>query len=312
MSTSGRGWIFSWLLFCIAGSVWAENGRFAFQEISPGSLQLTDQGHPVLVYNHGMMLKPGAPETLRRSGYFHPVYAPDGTVVTDDFPSDHYHHRGISWMWPVVRIAGNTYDLWHLKGIRQQFVRWTAREANGRYARLAVENGWYTDEGRVLRETVEMRTHPVEGNWRKLDFTLVFDSLVPKVEIAGTPEEQKGYGGFCMRFAPREQTTICTEAGLEATDSLMVRHPWAELRALFQSRRAGARIEIDSSNPESPNGWILRHYGLLGVNFPGLRACTLQRGRPLVLKYRVMVFSEPQIGPARQSALGCSSRQGKL
>ncbi|MBI3697848.1 MAG: PmoA family protein, partial [Acidobacteria bacterium] len=59
----------------------------------------------------------------------------------------------------------------------------------------------------------------------------------------------------------------------------------------FQGRRAGARIDVDPANPAAPNGWCLRRYGFLGVSFPALETYTLEHGRPLVLKYRVTVFS---------------------
>src|SRR4026207_2539905 len=41
-----------------------------------------------------------------RSNYFHPLYDLDGNVLTEDFPKDHIHHRGIFWAWHQVRING--------------------------------------------------------------------------------------------------------------------------------------------------------------------------------------------------------------
>ena len=38
-----------------------------------------------------------------RSNYFHPLYDVDGNVLTEDFPNDHIHHRGIFWAWHQVR-----------------------------------------------------------------------------------------------------------------------------------------------------------------------------------------------------------------
>ena len=34
--------------------------------------------------------------------YLHPVYSPNGTVLTDDFNPDHPIAGGISWMWADV------------------------------------------------------------------------------------------------------------------------------------------------------------------------------------------------------------------
>ena len=56
-------------------------------------------------------------------------------------------------------------------------------------------------------------------------------------------------------------------------------------------RLAGARITIDSANPGYPNGWCLRNYGFLGVNFPGLDYYTLAPGTPLVMRFRVTLLA---------------------
>lgn len=268
---------------------------FAFQDRpAAGKLDLTENGQPVFTYNYGMQLAPGVPESRRRACYLHPLYAPDGTVLTDDFPKDHYHHRGLSWMWPVVLIDGQRHNLWEIDDLRQRFVRWIARDAGPDRARLAVENGWFLDDGRqVARETVEIVVHPTRDNRRLLDLTLRIEALDKPLSIAGTPDQQKGYGGLSFRFAPRTGTIITTDAGPEAKDTNLVPHPWAELSGVFQGRRAGARVDIDPSNSGFPDGWCLRGYGFLGVNFPGLKLYPLQPGRPLELKYRVTLFVAP-------------------
>jgi hypothetical protein len=280
------------LAFFLTAALWAA-GPFQFREVSPASLELTENGKPVFIYNHGLMRKQGVPEDRYRCCYLHPVYSPDGVVLTDDFPSDHYHHRGIFWTWPIVRIDGQQYDAWLIHGIRQKFVRWIARETGAQSARLGVENGWYVGGRKVVRETVEIRVHPAAAGQRQLDFTLHFEALDTPVVLQGEPTQQKGYGGFCVRFAPREATIVTTDKGREARDTNMAPHPWARLDGTFAGHRAGLRIDDNTSNPGYPNGWCLRYYGFLGVNFPGNRAYTLQPGRPLVLKYKVTLFSIP-------------------
>jgi hypothetical protein len=252
-----------------------------FKEIGGTSLALLRGGAPVYVYNYGMMLKEGAPPERRRSSYLHPVYAPNGVIVTDDFPKDHYHHRGISWMWPTVVVGGQEYDQWLVKGIHTRFVRWTAREAASGWARLGVENGWFVGDRKVLRENVE-----IVADGGGLALTLVFEALEP-LELRGTHELNKGYGGLSFRFAPRTETVIRTDTGVEAKDTDMAPHRWAELEGVFAGGRAAARVDIDPTHPGFPNGWCLRHYGFLGVNYPGLQPIALAPGKPLTLKYRV-------------------------
>lgn len=270
---------------------------FAFQEVNDSTgLQLSENGRAVFVYNYGMILAPGFPETMRRSSYLHPVYAPDGTVLTDDFNRDHPHHRGIFWAWEKITVNGKTDDAWTVKGIRQKFVRWKARETDGPLARLAVENGWYDGDRKFVKEEVEILTHPASKDQRVLDFTLSFEALDRSVVIVGTPDGKKGYGGFSIRTAPREGgaagTIVRTDTGVSGQDGVMSRHPWAEIAGSFKGNEAGVRIEDAPSNPGYPtNGWLMRHgFAFLNVSYPGLDPLTLQPGKPLVLKYRVLLF----------------------
>jgi hypothetical protein len=70
---------------------------FSWQDLGNGSFQLTENGRPVMMYQAGIRIGGGTPDEKRRCCYVHPVYAPNGAVVTDDFPKDHWHHRGIFW-----------------------------------------------------------------------------------------------------------------------------------------------------------------------------------------------------------------------
>jgi len=281
--------------------VCAAQTSFAFREIGGTGLELSENGKPVFVYNYGMILADDFPEAMRRSSYLHPVYSPNGAVLTDDFNADHPHHRGISWMWPVVAVDGKKGDLWMVKEFRQKFLRWQAQETQESHARLAIENGWFDGDRQFVKEEVEIVAHPAADNKRLLEFTLRFEATDQPVQIAGTPDGKKGFGGFCFRFAPRDggadKTIIRTEAGVAKKDAVLACHRWAELAGSFQGKVAGARVEDTSANPGYPkNGWLLRHgFGFLNVSYPGLEPVTLEPQKPLVLKYRVTLFAGEEI-----------------
>jgi type 1 glutamine amidotransferase len=266
-------------------------GQFAFRDVDSKSIELSDNGAPVFVYNHGVMLKEGAAADRARCCYVHPLYAPNGVAITDDFPKDHPHHRGINWMWPDVTVDGKSYDLWTIKGMLARFEKWNRREAGQDRAVLGFEEGWYIGDRKVVDDDVEIVAHPVVDGRRDLDFTLRFRALTENVTIAGTKDAGKGYGGFNIRFAPRTGTVIDTAGESNVKDSDLIPKQWAELTGDFGGKRAGARITIDPSNPGSPNGWCLRHYGFLGVDFPGLQPYRLDTKVPLVLKFRVTLVS---------------------
>ena len=262
---------------------------FAFREVNDSTgLELSENGKPVFVYNYGMILARGFPEAMRRSSYLHPVYSPDGTVMTDDFNRDHPHHRGIFWAWEVVEVGGKTNDVWTVKGFRQDFVRWKARETGATGARLAVENGWYDGDRKFVKEEVEILTHPATQERRVMDFTLRFEAVDRPVMIVGTPDEKKGYGGFAFRTAPREggaaKTIIRTDTGISQQDGSMSRHPWAEIAGVFKGQEAGIRIEDNRANPGYPS--IRQVAGdILALTKLNYNACKLGESQPVTVHF---------------------------
>ena len=266
-----------------------EQARFRFETINDKSLGLWEGSRPVLVYNHGILLKPGVPENRRRSSYIHPLYGLDGEVLSDDFPRDHYHHRGIFWAWPHIRIAGKEYDLWGLRGIAHRFECWTQREASAQSAVLGIGNGWYIGEQRVVAESVLMTVRAASSGSQAIDFDLVWTALREPVTLWGAPG--KSYGGFNLRFAPRKETVITVPEGRTKRDLLIARLPWADLSARFAGapQVSGAAIFISPKHPDYPPTWLTRHYGVLCVGWPGIKPSTLQPGKPVRCRYRVWI-----------------------
>jgi hypothetical protein len=103
---------------------------FRFAEIDGISLGLWEGARPVLVYNHGLRSKAGVPADRTRSTYLHPLYGLEGEVLTDDFPKDHYHHRGLFWAWPHITVGGKEYSTWDIRGMEQRFERWLGQSAD--------------------------------------------------------------------------------------------------------------------------------------------------------------------------------------
>jgi len=271
-------------------------GRFSIAERGD-RMQVSEGRDAVFVYRHQMQLASDVPEKYRRSTYIHPLFDLHGVAITDDFPKDHYHHRGLSWMWPYVRIGERVYDLWAIEGIRQVFEGWLVRETGPVCATLGIKNGWHTDERKVMEEWVWIRTFPVTGCGRAIDFLLTWKALEP-VELRGRADHDKGYGGFCLRYGPRETTVITTPDGVEQGDSDRKPFAWADESAKFRGASvfSGAAVFQHATNPNFPAGWCLRHYGFVGVSWPALESFTLQPGRPLSLRFRVWVHD----GDAKQ------------
>lgn len=281
---------------------------FRFVEKEGKSLALYEGERPVLVYHFGIIEPPaGVPVDRARSSYVHPLYGMDGEVLTDDFPKDHFHHRGLFWAWPHVRIGGQHYDLWMLKGIAHRFEKWIAREADANGATLAVENGWFIGERKVMRERVRLRAWPAEKDSRALDVELEWTPLDEAVTLEGA--EGKSYGGLTLRFAPRTETVITTPKGQGKDDLTMTRLPWADLSARFAGREqaSGAAILVAPEHPDFPPEWLTRHYGVLCLGWPGVKARTFPPGETFRCRYRVWIHRGAPDAEALKRASGAFS-----
>ena len=82
------------------GSLATAEPGVRFADVNDKSLGLWEGDRPVLVYNHGVISRTNVPADRARSSYVHPLYGLEGEVLTDDFPVDHFHHRGLFWAWP--------------------------------------------------------------------------------------------------------------------------------------------------------------------------------------------------------------------
>jgi hypothetical protein len=256
-----------------------------------GRLALVQGSDSVLAYNYEKQLPAGVDPVHERSSYIHPIWDLKGTAVTDDFPEDHYHHRGLSWMWPRVFVDGEEYDLWALRGIEQVFDEWLMRDAGSGCAVLGVKNHWeMMEDGRnVVDEWVWMRAYPADAYGRAIDVRITLEANEP-VEISGRETDDKGYGGFSLRYAPRDSTVIVSPEGREE-DSDHRRYPWADESGLFRGSpdRSGIAIFQHPGHPDFPAQWTLRHYGFIGVAWPSLKRVELAPGEPLTLRYRLWV-----------------------
>lgn len=277
--------------------------EFRFAEVNDKSLGLWEGTKPVFVYNFGVIRKAGVPADRARSTYVHPVYGMDGEVLTDDFPKDHYHHRGLFWAWPHVKTGGKEYDLWMLKGVEQRFERWLARDA-GKTALLKVENGWYAGSNKIMQERVSFQVHPAEKDARAIDFDLELTAVGQAVSLTGA--EGKSYGGLTLRFAPNTNTVITTPLGNGKEDLPMTRLPWADLSGQFAGvpQPRGAAILVAPAHPDFPPMWLTRHYGVLCLGWPGVDAKALEPGKPVRLQYRVWIHRGGGTAESLKAAYG--------
>jgi len=266
------------------------------EDTERGQLILTEGDSPVFTYNFGGQLAEGVDEKYRRSGYIHPLYDLDGHVLTDDFPQDHPHHRGVFWAWPETRVRGEDVQTWLPSPLRQRFVRWIDRTADDNGATLAVENEWILhDREKVAREIVRLQMQPATENARVIDVSISVEAIDQPVEIFG-----KRYGGLTIRLAPKMKSAQwTTDKGVVTGDQRQERFAWVDV-----SSPGGLAVFAPPDHRDFPPRWLLRSsYGAVICNhWPTKKPFTLQPGKPLTLNYRIYLHrGDAQAGHVQEA-----------
>ena len=243
-----------------------------------------------------------------RSNYFHPLYDLDGNALTEDFPKDHIHHRGIFWAWHQVRING--------KSVQDQWVNrdsfWTLQDARAvegddRSASLALRVLWesplFTDDRGQPRPFVEERSvtraHPAQGTIRKIDFHQRLTALVDGVEIGGS-EDAKGYGGFSYRVVMPPDIRFTGASGtVTPIENAVDSSPWMDVSGTYgKAGTSGLAVLTHPRTTGFPQHWILRaRSSMQNAVYPGRQPVAIPRDRPVILNYR-LVLHRGALAPA--------------
>ncbi|MHC4565887.1 MAG: DUF6807 family protein [Planctomycetota bacterium] len=236
-----------------------------------------------------------------RANYIHPLYGLDGEILTEDFPPDHPHHRGVFWAWHQLWLSdmkiGDPWatqeSRWNVYGVRtltpdsksralQVNVHWTSplrTDPNGSPVPL-------------VKETTTIRVYCAENDMRKIDFRIELLALENDMRLGGS-EDAKGYGGFSTRIKlPEGLAFTGTDGPVEPTTLSLEAGPWLDFSGDLgkTGKTSGLAILVHSSSPGYPQRWILRRSGSCqNAAWPGRDPVPLSKTKPLVLCYRLII-----------------------
>lgn len=243
------------------------------------------QSEPVTEHNH------------TRAGYVHPLFGLDGEVFTEVFPKDHRHHQGVFWAWHQLWVGDRKIgDPWvtkdHLVVVKNAEI--VAQGPD--FATLDVKAEWTStaldDSGTakaIVAEQTRIRVSREVGDAQYVDFTIQLTPLVADVKIGGS-EDVKGYSGFTVRVKPPADMVIQDANGVLNDDAVQSASPWADVSGSFAAgKTSGVAILSHPSSPEFPSRWVLRHYGMQNVAFPGRAPIALSAEHPLVIRHRLVL-----------------------
>jgi len=235
-----------------------------------------------------------------RCNYLHPFYGVDGTRLTEDFPEDHLHHRGIFWAWHQILIDGKQIaDGWELKDFQQKVTNFEYRLQKGAGVLNATIEWksplWKSGAEAFIKENTKITMYPKMGNYRRIDFEIQLKALTDRLSIGGSADE-KGYGGFSTRLKlPADVKFTGVNGPVEPQNTAIEGGNFINVSGTFlnENKQGGVVIAASELNPEPNKSWILRKSASMqNAAYPGQTPVAILFDKPLVLKYSLIVYQD--------------------
>ncbi len=268
--------------------------QYSFRENEQG-IELLENNSAVLFYQRAVKSLNGR---YARNNYIHPLYSLDGDTLTEDFPSDHPHQRGIFWAWHQI-LADTTHigDGWALKNFITDVVE-VATSAKKDTALIHVltlyKSPIFNNKKPYLDEHTLMKIYRPDDNSRIIDFTISLHSLVPRLFLGGSDDE-KGYGGFSIRMRMPENLKFLTQKGYVKPQIFQIdAGSWMDFSAPFgkDDKISGMTLFCDRQNPGYPQPWIIRQKSSMqNIVWPGRKAMEIPKDKALILHYRLLIHN---------------------
>ena len=260
---------------------------------------VSEQEIPVLQYQATPKSRNGS---HRRANYIHPLFGLDGKVLTEDFPSDHHHHRGVFWAWHQLYVGDVAAgDGWLAKAFD-----WNVRSTKviSKAASIEIKNEVLWQSGKLLdadaqpvplvKEMNVIEVHRAKGELRYIDFEINLLALQPDLSIGGS-NDAKGYGGFSVRVKqPPDLRFLASSGFMKAKKLPMDCGDWVDLVGQFgNSETKGIAILVHPESAGYPQKWILRDKvkSMQNPVYPGRSPVGLSTKNFTTLRYRLILHN---------------------
>ena len=129
-----------------------------------GQLKVLSYNKPVFIYHTNIVSPPAdSPSYYQRSGFIHPLYSPNGAILSDDFPAGHAHQHGLFASWTNTTFKNEFVDFWnqHLQKGTVEHIKVLSKQEGPVCARMDLLLRYKSLKfGEVLREQWTITVYP--------------------------------------------------------------------------------------------------------------------------------------------------------
>lgn len=284
-------------LLCISGFIVCYGQNFNFHE-DEGVILLKYNNQNIFFYQKKTKSRGGQ---YPRANYIHPLYGLSGEILTEDFPEDHLHHRGIFWAWHQLYIKNKRAgDGWECNGITWDVIR-TEYQAYEDSARLIT---WVIWEGilpgdssnspvALIREKTVITAFKQNEDRLEIRFDIHLSAIHEGTLIGGS-EDIKGYSGFSIRTKlPQDLTFYAINGKVKPLETAIQAGGWIDMKGTFAPnlrQQTALTMMCDPNHPVPFHGWILRDKGSMqNAAFPGTKPIPILKGETLRMRYEILL-----------------------
>jgi hypothetical protein len=278
----------------IMGAVWAIDTN--------GVLSLGDAEHMRMKYHAAVMPAPAGVDTVyQRSGFIHPLYAPDGQVLTAVQPKDHYHHYGIWNPWTHTSYKGKEVDFWNLqkKEGSVRFVSYLGRTTGNVWSGFKALHAHMAGAEKAMDEVWDVRLYSCGPDSTRYSWDITSTLSCATLNEVTLLQYRYG-GGFGWRATQEwkaENTALITDAGKTRNNADSTRARWVKVTGTTAKGKAGVLILCAADNFDAPQPlrvWADNaEHGELMLNYSPtkMKAWKLGVGQEYRQRYRIVVFN---------------------
>jgi hypothetical protein len=273
-----------------------------------GTLSLSSGKKPILSYQIETVNPPkGVSPFYKRSAFLHPVYSPEGEVLTRIQAPDHYHHYGIWNPWTLTFIGKREVDFWNLmKG--QGTVRFAGMisQVEGavytgfRSLQEHVDFGAAGGDAVAMNELFDVRVWNIANQRYMFDYMSILNTPLDSGILLAAYRYGGGIGFRATEKWTKDNSSVLTSQGKTRKDADGSNARWCivEGESATSQGRSGILFMSFPANrmhPEPMRVWPLdanAGRGDMYFEFCPIRHkdWKIEKGNDYTLKYRLVVF----------------------
>ena len=232
-------------------------------EFNEKELSITENDVPILTCYHG--------SDVSHLPYLHPLYTPNGQVVTDNTSIGHQHPPGICFTHGTVNAAQLNHDE-------------ITRETEAGSAKFSVLTTWKDSKEPFLIEICTVEVQPPQTEVQILDMEISLQAPRKPLEFAG----DIGLGYLAVEMEYRKAADADGRIGESEMNGNL--SAWGTLCGLTAAEQAAVGVAIF---PHPSNGETTFHAedASFGYLFAKAAPFTVETGATRTLKYRVLAYT---------------------